>query len=160
MFVLIKSNWIYAVNMSFSWLALGQILCFFCTVALRSNRFNIFSNHVGTFLFPSLFLNSHGFKTMNLIVFVCFSHDYFNCLINTSKAFILFYFIFISFPTMLVYENSAAVKLASAAPFTCYTADVNGSVCVNFTQRTNMCLCTSPPFTAFFFFFFFFFISM
>ncbi len=78
---------------------------------------------------------------MDLIVFLCFSCDYFNCLINAPKL-----FIFISFRTVVVFENPAAVKLESA----CLTADLNAGVCVNL-HTTYISACTTAPFTALFF---------
>lgn len=52
---------------------------------------------------------------MHLIVLVCFNADYFNCLINTSKAFIFS----ISFHTVVAYENSSPVKCSNFDMFYC-----------------------------------------
>lgn len=93
---------------------------------------HIFSNHVGAFLFSSFF-QLCTLKMIHVIafLFVCFKGDYSNLQINTSRAFIFY----------LLSHGSCYWKFSCCAePYTCFTADVSSSVCVNSHFHTT------PPF--------------
>lgn len=122
-----KSNRIWDVSKSFSWLALGH------------HQWN-FGDNFPTYLFKScggislLFILSTLYLKMIHVIaflFVCFKGDYSNLPINTSRAFIFY----------LLSHGSCYWKFSCCAePYTCFTADVSSSVCVNSHFHTT------PPF--------------